>query len=356
MNFPLPRLRCLPSCRSWLPAWTLLLALVPAPAAPAADTVTLRLGTILPSGTPQYNALQAMVEQWRKLSDGKVKVIMYPDGRLGGESEMVKKMRIKQLNAALLTVVGISEIDPGVTGLQLIPLAFKTWDEVDYVREKMRPLLEQKLRARGYEVLFWSDAGWVRFFTKEPAVRPAEFKRLKIFSWSGDMREAEIMKSTGYRPVSLETTDILLGLNTDLINAVPVPPLIALAGQFYGPAPHMLDMNWVPIVGAAVVRSDVWNQLPPELQQKLREVAEATGVKTRALSRVESEESVKAMQGRGLQVHALTPQAAAEWQQMAEAAWPSVRGQVVPADVYDAVQRHLAEFRQGRPPGAETKP
>ena len=321
--------------------------------ASASDTLTIRLGTILPSGTAQHQSLQALGEEWHKLSGGTVKLILYPDGRLGGESEMVKKMRIKQISACLLTAVGLAELDQGIAGLQVIPLTFRTWEEVDFVREKMRPMLEQRLHAKGYEVLFWADAGWVRFFSKEPGVRPDEFKKMKLFTWSGDVRQAEIMKEIGYHPVALETSDILLGLNTDMINVVPVPPLIALAGQLYGPAPHMLDLNWSPIVGAAVIRRDVWEKLSPDLQAKLRAACDATGEKIRAQSRAESEKSVQVMQQRGLKIHQIPPDATADWQHLAETILPRVRGTMVPEDIFDEVQRLLVEYRRS---GAKSQP
>ncbi len=311
----------------------------------AADNVTIRLGTILPSGTAQLKELQVLGEEWQKASNGAVKLTLYPDGRLGGESEMVKKMRIKQLNACVLSVVGLSEIDPGVGGLQLMPLAFRTWDEVDFVREKMRPMLEERLRAKGYEVLFWADAGWVRFFSKEAGVHPDDFKKMKVFAWAGDVRETEIMKDVGYRPVSLETTDILLGLNTDLINVVPVPPIVALASQLYGPAPHMLDLNWSPIVGAAVVRHDVWEKITPEVRAKIRAASEATGVKIRKISREESENSVRVMQQHGLKIQTLTPEVQKEWNALGDDVLKRVRGNTVPADIFDEVMRRLEEFR-----------
>ena len=324
----------------------LFAAALVAPATRADEPVTLRLGTLLPSGTAQYTELQAMFEQWRKASGGSVKVILYPDGRLGGESEMVKKMRIKQLNAAVLTVVGLSEIDPAAAGLQLMPLLFHNWAEVDAVREKLRPLLEQRLHAKGYEVLFWADAGWVHFFSKDAAFRPSDYQKMKVFTWSGDVRQSEIMKSVGYRPVALETSDIVMGLNTDMINAVPLPPILALAGQLYGPAPHMLQINWSPVVGAAVVRSDVWEKLSPELQKQFRASAEALGVRERAISRHEDEESVKAMQAHGLQLHEVPADALPQWQELSDTLLARVRGNLVPADIFDEVQRSLTEYRR----------
>ncbi len=318
----------------------------------AADTspVVIRLGTILPSGTAQHAALQELGEQWRKATGGAVKLTLYPDGRLGGEAEMVRKLRIKQINACMLSAVGLAEIDPGVTGLQMMPLAFDSWAAVDHVREKLRTRLEDRLRAKGYEVLFWADAGWVRFFTTERVVRPGDLKRLKIFVWTGDQAQMELMQSLGYRPVPLEVNDILLGLNTGMINAVPMPPLIALAGQVNTAAPHMLDLKWSPIVGAAVVRREVWEQIPAGHREAIRAAAEDAGEKVRARGRAEDTEAVRVMQQRGLQVQAVPPEARAEWARLAAQVYPQLRGTKVPADIFDEVMASLATFHSADQP------
>lgn len=335
-----------------------LLCLLPGGLA-AAESVVIRLGTLLPSGTAQHSALLEMGEQWRKATDGAVKLTLYPDGRLGGEAEMVRKLRIKQINASLFSAVGLSEIDPGVTGLQLLPLVFDTWAEVDHVREKLRARLEERLRAKGFEVLFWADVGWVRFFTKEAAVRPEEFKRMKMFVWAGDQTQMAIMQDLGYRPVPLETTDILLGLNTGLVNAVPMPPLIALAGQMNTAAPHMVDLKWVPIVGAAVVRKEVWEQIPAAHRAAIRAAADAAGDKIRSRGRAEDEEAVRVMQQRGLQVHAVPAEFRPEWAALAAQIHARLRGTRVPADIFDDVMNGVAGFRaqqQSAAAGGAEKP
>ena len=325
-----------------------LLALTLLAAAPlhsTAETVVIRLGTILPSGTAEHAVLQELGERWRKESGGTVKLTLYPDGRLGGEAEMVKKLRIKQLNAGLFSAVGLSEIEPSTRGLQVMPLMFRSWAEVDYVRERVRPMLEERLRAKGFEVLFWADAGWVRFFSKTPAIHPEEIRHLKMFAWAGDPQQLAIMQAAGCQPMPLETGDILLGLNTGMISTVAVPPLIGLAGQFYRPAPHMLEMNWAPIVGATIVRTDVWEKIPPDLRARLRAANNEAGEKIRARGRFENEEAVRAMQQHGLQLHPLTPEAEAEWRQVAAEISPKIRGTIVPADIFDAVEQHLRDFR-----------
>jgi len=166
-----------------------------------------------------------------------------------------------------------------------------------------------------------------------------------MFAWAGDTAQISLMRAMGCQPVALDTTDILLGLNTGMVNTVPVPPLIALASQIYRPAPHMLVMDWAPIVGAAVVRLDAWEKIPAPIQARLLASAERAGEKLRTRGRQENDEAIRAMEEHGLKADPLTPQAAREWQELATDLYPRIRGSVVPADIFDAVEKHLREFR-----------
>jgi len=145
--------------------------------------------------------------------------------------------------------------------------------------------------------------------------------------------------------VPLETADILPGLQTGLIDALPSPPFFALAGQFYGAAPHMLDMNWAPLLGACVVTKKAWDNIPRETQEAMHAAAEKAGEEIRAEARKEMNEAVEAMKKRGLVVHELTPEAEAAWRNLAESVYPRIRGSLVPVDMFDEVQALLKEYR-----------
>jgi len=202
------------------------------------------------------------------------------------------------------------------------------------------------LLEKGFVVLFWGDAGWARFFSKEAASTPADFKRTKMFVWSGDNDQVDLMKTLGYNPVPLETADILPGLQTGLITAVPCAAYYALAGQIDTVAKHMLDVKWVPVVGAAVVTKKTWDQLSPAGREQLKAGADAAGLKIRTQARAEDEEAVDAMKKRGLVVHEATPEVEAAWRRMAEEAYPRIRGTMVPAETFDLVRAAVAEYRK----------
>ena len=120
-----------------------------APGARAAErAIRLKLGTLAPAGTAFHKSLQAMGEKWRKASDGAVQLVIFPGGTQGSEADMVGLMQTGNLDAGLLTAEGISQIDRAALALQIMPLAFRNLEEVDYLTEKLRPKLEASLEAK----------------------------------------------------------------------------------------------------------------------------------------------------------------------------------------------------------------
>jgi TRAP-type C4-dicarboxylate transport system substrate-binding protein len=327
----------------------LSLAFVALAAARAAEPVEIKLATILPLNTSGHQGLMEMRDAWHKAAPQAVKLTVYA-GSADGEMLLVKKLRARQIHAALISSVGLAQIDRALTCLQLIPMAFRDWKEVDYVREQIASDLESRLRDKGFEVLFWADAGWVRYFSKGPGLHPADYKTMKMFAWSGEPQQLTIMRSMGYQPVALETEQIVPSLSTGMIDAVPVPPFIANALQFTRYASHMLDVNWVPIVGAAIVRRDTWEKLSPDGRKELMKSTATTGQKFRQRGREEDNAAIIAMQKRGLTVQAAKPEVVAEWRRFAEQLYPQIRGTLIPAELFDRVQSTLADYRKR--PGA----
>ena len=311
----------------------------------AAD-ITLRVGTLAPKNSLYHRQLMEIGEAWRTAQGGASKYVVYPDGSQGGEAEMARRLRIGQLQSALMSVVGLREIEPSITALQSLPLLFKSWEELDYVREKMRPAMEKKFLDKGFVVLAWGDAGWVRFFSKDAAVRADDYKHMKFFSWGAEKEQQSIMKSLGYAPVPLETADILPAMQTGMINVVPSTPYFALASQIYNTAPHMLEINWAPIVGAMVVTTRAWDAMTPAAQDALRAAGEKAGVQMRAQARREVDEAVEAMKKRGLIVHKPNVQEMQEWNDLAAQIYPRIRGSMVPSDTFDEVFKHVKAYRQ----------
>ena len=318
-----------------------------------AAPVTVTLGTLAPEGTSYHRMLLELREKWRAVPGGGVNLRIYAGGKMGGESKMVSQMRLGALDAALLTVAGLSEIEPAVSGLQNIPMMFHTLDELDYVSEKLRPMLSKRMEKAGFVPLFWGDTGWVRFFSKQPMLTPDDLKKTKMFTWAGNPEFTAMLKSGGLQPVPQETADIVPMLDTGLITSVSLPPFVALAGQVYSRAPHMLDLNWAPLTGALVVRKAVWDKIPAEAKEALLKASNEAGRSNKTQGRAESDKAVAAMKEKGLTVHKVTPELEIEWRKAAESFYPQIRSKLVPEDIFTEVERLLKEHRAA---GGQAKP
>lgn len=314
--------------------------------AAAGKSVTFKLGTLAPNNSSYHKSLLAMGEKWKQAAGGNLRLTIFPDGRLGGETDMVGLMQTGSLDAGLLTAVGLGEIEPAVNALQSMPMAFRSLEEVDYVGEKLRPLLESRLAAKGYIVLFWGDSGWVRFFSTTSMMRPDDLRKHKIFTWAGSTLVYDMWKSAGFHPVALETAGIAPGLLSGTITAITMPPLYANPSRLDSNAKHMLEINWGVLVGAAVVRQKSWEKLPANVREAMLKIAADTGKEVKAAGRAENEAAVAAMQKRGLIVHKVTPEAETEWRNMVAQVRNQIRGKLVPSDMFDEAERLLREYRE----------
>ncbi len=320
-------------------------------AAAGAQQINIKMATLAPTGSPWYKVLEKMGARWQEISAGKVKITIFPGGTLGDEPDLVNKMRVNQIQAVALSGAGMSEVEPGVAALQ-IPLMLDSYEELDYVRDRMAPRLEKMIEARGYLVLNWGDAGWVQFFSRTPINRLDDLKKMKLFSWAGSNDSLELWKANGFHPVPVAATDIIMGLQTGLIDVVPTTPLYAMWNQCFALARYMSDVKWAPLVGATMVSKAVWDKIPEAQRAPMLKAARDSGEELRGGIRGMGDAAVKSMTegqvgNRSVKltvVHA-DPAALAEWRKATEAAYPSMRGKIVPADLFDEVRRLRDEYR-----------
>jgi TRAP-type C4-dicarboxylate transport system substrate-binding protein len=320
--------------------------------AAAAQTLTVKMATLVPQGSSWHHILQEMAEEWKTVSGGKVVVRLYPGGVAGDDPDVVRKMRLGTLNAALLTAPGLAEIDkaPNAFG---VPMMYSSYDEVYGVLDKMRPGFETKFAAKGFVVLAWADGGWVHFFAQKPVAKPDDLRALKLFSWSVDTHQFELLKSVRFNPVALPSTELATALQTGLVQAFGAPPGVALIAQYYNHAKNMTDLDWQLLLGAIVVNKAAWDQVPADVQAKLRASAETACRRLREEIRTGAARDVEAMKKRGLTVVPVDANAHREWQQLAEGLYPKIRGTVVPADSFDEAMRARDAWRAAHKAGAK---
>jgi TRAP-type C4-dicarboxylate transport system substrate-binding protein len=331
-----------------LHALILAAAVVTISQAPLAQSVAIRLATIVPDGSVWDKSLRQMGTEWGEATGGRVALTVFSGGAQGDEPTVLRKMRLDALQAASLTVVGLASIDPAFNVFN-IPFFFQSWDELNAVVEKLSPVLKQRAEAKGFVLLNWGHGGWLQVFSKQPIKTLADLKAAKLYTSAGDDRMTQWYKANGYQPRAMAMTDVLTGLTTGMIDALPTAPLAALAFQWNRQTPHMLDVGLVPLVGATVVSTRTWKRIPEADRAGMMKAALAVEERLRVEVPKQDALAVLLMGQQGLTV---TKASGPEWQQEAEVLARTMRGEMVPRDIFDLALKERDAFRQRQPAAA----
>ncbi|HEX9577455.1 MAG TPA: TRAP transporter substrate-binding protein DctP [Myxococcales bacterium] len=312
----------------------------------SAQTVRIKLGTLAPQGSTWHLFMQQMAADFSKASAGKVELKIYAGGTQGNEGEMIRKISIGQLQAASMTAVGLHEVTPEPQA-EDVPFLIDSYEEYDYIHEKLRPRLEEAIAKKNYIVLQWGEVGFIYLFSTEAYRTPAEFAKGKVFTWNGDPGAEAAWKAAGFHPIVLSSTDLIPSLSSRMVNIVGESPLYAYTTHIFEKANHMLNLHWGFLTGATVVRKDTWDKVPADLRPRLLEIAEEYGKKTKADVRKQNEDAIEQMTKRGLDL--VEPGDLEAWQKAAAQANKVVRGRVVPVGIYDDVFKLRDEYRAQHP-------
>ncbi len=301
-----------------------------------AKKVTIKLGTMAPSGSTWHLLLKEMGARWAEASDGRVKLKVYAGGVAGNEADMMRKMRIGQLHAAAFTSLGLTQFTRAPQAIS-VPGVIADEEEWTHVFAEMQPLWNAEVEANGYVVLGWGDLGWVYMVVNKEVRSPVEMNGLKVFAWAGDPAAVESWRLAGFQPVVLSGTDVMQGLSTGMIEAFAATPMIAMTARWYERAPYMVKTAWGHLPGATIVSKKVWDRIPAEMRGQLAAIARDTSARVNAEVLRMQGEAIAAMKKRGLTLIELDEAGQRAWGEMAEKAWPAIRGGVVSEADFDRV-------------------
>ncbi|MDA1093644.1 MAG: TRAP transporter substrate-binding protein DctP [Acidobacteria bacterium] len=306
--------------------------------------VRIQLGSILPANSVWDKVLKEMATEWQRETDGRVELRVLA-GNVKDEGSLARRLKAGRPQAAVFGFPG--DIDEAFKVLN-IPFFFESDEETLHVVEKLTPRFEKVLADQGLVLLNWGHAGWAHFFTADRVESLDDLRRTKLYTGAGGEKMLQWYKENGFNPEPLAVTDVLLGLNTGLINAHPSPPYAALLFQWYEKTPFMLDIPLAPILGITVVTEGVWSQVSAE--DRLVLLASAKRVEQDLFRQVPAQEreSIAEMKTRGLTVVEPSDAQRAAFRVAADGLTASWRGTMIPADVYDMALRERDAFRAAR--------
>ncbi len=326
--------------------WALVLALTVLGAAPAAAKDVIKVATLAPQGSIWDRALRETAAGWAKASGGEGELRIYAGGVAGDESDILRKIRIGQFQGAGLTVAGLADIDPAFRVFHL-PMFFGSDAELEATMAALGAELDRRLEAKGFVRLMWAHGGWVHLFSRGAIRAVDDLKQQKLFVWAGDDALVQQWRKNGFQPVPLAATDILMGLQTKLIDVVPSTPGVALTLQWFRQTPHMLGLGLAPLPGAVVVTKAAWEKLAAADRQALAAAAAEAAKRLAADVPKYDADSITEMKKRGLTVVEISAAEREIWRQAAEDFARGAREGQVPSEILDAARKAVATSRAG---------
>ncbi len=311
---------------------------------PAEARVQFRLGSLVPNNSAWHLILRKMAADIGKATDGDVRIRVISGGAAGDESEMIRKMRINQLQMVALTNIGVAELVPGALALSL-PMVYSGPEEWNHIRREINADFDGSLRDLGLRALGWTGIGWVHFFSTEPVRSVADLRALRMAGATGDPTTTDLLRLAGFDPVPISSVEVVSGFQTGLVEAAPLAVVYAEGSQIYRSAKYMADLPWAPIQGAIIMREESWEELTPAQQQVITRIIESASTEFESTSLAQEGKSLDAMRSRGLEVTEADSDFVKEMNDIHEELLPLVRERLIPPEVFDEVFRLRDAYR-----------
>ncbi len=260
---------------------------------------TLKIATIAPEGSAWMNSMRAGAVEIGERTEGRVKIKFYGGGVQGNEKQVLRKMRIGQLHGGAFSTTALAMFQKDAP-LYSLPMLFNDQAEVDFVRGHMDSILRQRLKQAGYVDFGFAGGGFAHLMSTKPVKNLADMGGLKIWIPDGDRISYIAIQALGISPVTLPLTDVLTGLQTELIDTIMGPPAATIILQWNTSVSYITELPLAYIYASLVIEKKYFDRLQPADQQVFREVMEEVYRGMDKQGTIDNEEAYKALIDDGL--------------------------------------------------------
>jgi len=265
-----------------------------------ADAVTFKLATISPDGSYWMTKMREGADEIEKRTNGRVELKFYPGGVMGDDATVLRKIRLHQLQGAAVTGGALSGIYPDIQLYNLV-LQFRNEKEVDYVRQKMDKELMQGLEQQGMVPLGFAEFGFAYMMSTVPIRTLADMRSQKAWAPDDNPIATKALQAFGISPTPLPLRDVLMGLQTGMINVVSGSPGGALALQWHSKIRYVTELPMLYLFGALIIDSQAFDKISAADQQIVRNVMARVSKEIDERSRQDNQQAIAALKNQGVE-------------------------------------------------------
>jgi TRAP-type C4-dicarboxylate transport system substrate-binding protein len=206
-----------------------------------ANAAVFKIATISPDGSSWMKSMRAAADDIEKQTEGRVKFKFYPGGVMGSDEAVLRKIRIGQLQGGAMPGGALISFYPDAQVYNL-PLKFRSFAEVDYVRARMDQKIVDGLEEGGFVTFGLGEGGFAYILSKDAISTMEDLRSHKVWIPNNDAGALLAIKTFGVSPIPLNLSDVLAGLQTGLVDTVASSPIGTIALQWHTQVSHMSDL------------------------------------------------------------------------------------------------------------------
>ncbi len=306
----------------------------------------IKIGTLAPEGSSWLRTFNTMSTEVTKKTGDAIQFKIYAGGVLGDEMDMLRKLKIGQIQGVALTSAGLSTIFREIDVFQA-PFLFQNYEEVDATLKKMDPFFRKGLEDNGYVLLGWSEAGFVYLMSTVPIASLADLKKERVWIWEESPMSKAIFGEAGVKAIPLTIPDVLVGLQTGLVEVVYAPPTGAITLQWFTKIKYLTDVPLIYLAGGVVVKKDIFRQIPQPYQNLILESFQQHLEQLKIITRNENRDAIKVMVKNGIKIITPSKDQIEEFKRLSNRAMGHISGPTFSKKVLDEVTSMLESYRRG---------
>ncbi len=314
---------------------------------------TLKIATVAPEGSSWMKDMRAGAEAIAQHTDGRVKFKFYGGGVQGNDKQVQRKMRTGQLHGGAFTSGGLNKFQADAD-LFALPLLFGSIEEARYVRGELEPELRNRLEDAGYVNFGFAAAGFAYMMSNKPMSTLSDMDGQKVWIPEGDPAGFAALRALGVAPVVMPITDVMTGLQTDLLDSVSVPPVGAVVFQWFTRLKYVTDVPVAYVYAALLIDRRAFSRLSEDDQRVVREVMEGIYRKFDQNGVKENRQAMEALMENGLEmVEPLAPEIAGWRDIVLESHRDLARDGVFDPALLERIDSLITDYRSGQATGAQ---
>jgi tripartite ATP-independent transporter DctP family solute receptor len=244
-------------------------------AATAQAQVEIKLGHVGEPGS----LFQASADEFAKRANaklaGRAKIVTFGSSQLGGDKEMIQKLKLGTLDMALPSTVMSSEVD--LFGIFEMPYLVKDRAHMARIeKEIFWPKLEPEAQKKGLTVLAVWENGFRQITnSKRPIKVPADLKGIKLRVPEGKWR-VKMFQAYGANPSPMKFSELFTALQTGVMDGQENPLTQIYSAKLQEVQKYLSMSGHVYTPAYLTVGTKRWNELPPDVRKVLEETAKET--------------------------------------------------------------------------------